>query len=1763
MAEVDRHAGGGLVSEGSLRERDCWRCCGFPLRALVGALLLLAAGGHNPDTSVRVATLGALGVARSVRRARVTGDVAPRARRAQTLPAPARRARCRRAGHATRRRRSTRAQQVSALDMTDPASVATLGALGVARSVRRARVTGDVAPRARRAQTLPAPARRARCRRAGHATRRRRSTRAQQVSALDMTDPASVATLGALGVARSVRRARYWLFKEQRSVNRTRDSYSRDMVEPIEMELEALFAEGAATTPAGCAPPALLRPAARAAYCVALMTRLHDKSPLVLDAPPVELPAMPCEQSVRVAAQAAVDCGDHELARMVLDFLVKTAVKRKSVCGGLCAGAARDCLPRLLRAHDYLFATALHTVAELHQVEPLQPAADTLKFLSLQGWRPSTGEARAVLEDWSQRCPQLLQYLLHGVSYTPYDGLSLEAQLTVGAWLCQLPAPTPEWAWSALTRLRVHRSSWRLPLDAPPPSPPSGLFAEAYAVLSSSWGHSVPEICEYGVSALCRVAGERATVAAHALPLVMAAMAASPESVSLTPQFGKLIVSLLAPAQSLVQWAWGCRAAAPELLLRRMLLQLQTSPHRDAVASAWLHGLCDPRLPGPRLRARDAALLASRRTRTLQASTMTRYKDPEGFQEAPKLEFLYHLLRHVQHAPLSVEVALRATHAERELSTQLYAKLLHALDAQRASNLRIHVDNALKLIGSSTVSEDLVIYQTAAALLAAPAAHPATLALWRLLMHLYLHTATTSTMPIGLLFFSGLIKSRTLAQLKKRLQEHIVYHHNQAEACKSLLNTRPEPKPDTSSAGTPDTVPVTGMLPPTSISKFTGTDSDSCDSDVIDESDDEIDERPDDNSASESEERRRVNFNMMQYHEGAEKMLREYSCWLDAGERLRASPHHADIARFIPDPNREPLLTPTNCPPGSKHGVGGAARVSAAAPSPEDDDLRPPRHPSAPAPPPTPLQTAVKWILRIRDRSHRRSQAPVITSPVDDVNFSNQRQLYCLVDKHLAEIEAFASSTAEMFPIRTGPAWELWPKPSCSERRPVPSSGTQWSSDVSSVANLDTKLWQLVGALRVRVPLAPVARSCANKCAPVTLSLQVHAHAHAAAPTSARPSRSHYRYTHTHTQLRQQVRARHALTTGTRTRTRSCANKCAPVTLSLQGFHEWRISEGATAGVKHNRAAARKAIAALCRARPQQARTVAALTTIARRLRSQEAAIGVAERAWACAGALPECPPAAAALTALVEDLADRWFACDDEAVSALVGRWCAGTAPAQHALCGPLLARAGRGRRVRVYAALLRALPAAARRAPPRAFSQLSKMDVSQWEGDEAQRGEALAALTAAALAWGRDPDPQLHMLLELIGVHLVALTNATQLPLVVVHATRAAAAGRAPPALLASVARAAACAAQLPFDQCGPRDARGGSGRAPPALLASVARAAACAAQLPFDQVVVHATRAAAAGRAPPAPARERRARRRLRRAAALRPGVTLYCTTSADLYTSTTQLPLVWSTRRARRQRAGRRPPCSRASRAPPPAPRSCPSTSVVHATRAAAAGRAPPALLASVARAAACAAQLPFDQLGNLLRELGVIWWEARSVAGDAPWHAAYAPHVAALQHALLRAFVATACMLSYTPERVSWYAWPALQESWAAWVSPHPALPPLLPARGAPHHPAMLKRFVDCIHQIMLDCPDCEEHLLSQVWEWAVRTHLNVTSVTGCHDSRVQLADLLAELSALPWCDHQWLTGNCLHAALQVTAVILYCVTREYNLFILENQQLIT
>ncbi|KAI8423432.1 hypothetical protein MSG28_012565 [Choristoneura fumiferana] len=66
-------------------------------------------------------------------------------------------------------------------------------------------------------------------------------------------------------------------------------------------------------------------------------------------------------------------------------------------------------------------------------------------------------------------------------------------------------------------------------------------------------------------------------------------------------------------------------------------------------------------------------------------------------------------------------------------------------------------------------------------------------------------------------------------------------------------------------------------------------------------------------------------------------------------------------------------------------------------------------------------------------------------------NLDNKLQL-CGEGKHREETCTNLRSNSMVrvkFPIRTGPAWELRPKPSCSERRPVPSSGTYigWDDD--------------------------------------------------------------------------------------------------------------------------------------------------------------------------------------------------------------------------------------------------------------------------------------------------------------------------------------------------------------------------------------------------------------------------------------------------------------------------------------------------------------------------------------------------------------------------------------------------------------------------------------------------------------------------------------------------------------------------------------------
>ncbi|XP_047997234.1 uncharacterized protein LOC125234857 [Leguminivora glycinivorella] len=1216
------------------------------------------------------------------------------------------------------------------------------------------------------------------------------------------------------------------------------------LVKQVQAELEAIFTAGCELCP-GEAPAVLLRRAVRLAYCVALMTHLHEKQPLELDCISLSL-SLSCGQCVHIASQVAICEDSAEIPAMVVDFLVQVALKAKRNCNGSCTDAARECLPKVLSHHEYLYTRAVHSIAYVHQLEPLQPTAAIFKPFCLQRWRPSTGEIRAVLDDWSQRSPQLLPCLLQELSYTPYDGLSLESQLTLGSWLSGLPSPTPDWAWNVLVRMRVHRSSWRLPLDAPPPEHTQNVFAEAYAVLSSSWGHSLPLICEYGAPALVRVATARAGVAAHALPLVMSAMLHSPVSVSLTPQFSSLTSTLLAPPQSLVQWARGEKAATPDILMRRMLVHVENQPSpvdREAAISTWLQALCHIGLTGAPLRAADVLLL-----------TTPNY----NIQEVVKPEVISHLVRNAAHAPLTCASALLASHAHNELPI-LFPRLLQLLAEQRAHKQKIHVDNALKQIGSGITSEELVIHQTAAALLA-PAGHP-TLPLWRLFMHLYLHSSNISSdpAPIGPLFFSGLIKSRTLAQLKKRLHETILYHHSQSEACKLLLNKL---KPIESKSSSPETpAPSIGGLRSKSSSPENLTTSIGGLTDSESETESEMDD------VSVIEEKRRTNVNMLAYHEGAEKMLREYSCWLEAGERLRATPHHADIARFIP--------------PGALN-TAWAEYLTSIRPtrSNDDDDLRAPKRPSSPDPPLTPLQSAVQKILMINDRSEKRKEALTITSPVGDVEFDHPRQLYMLVDKHLANVETFAR---------------------------------QWSSDVNRVATLDTKLWPLVRALRFRKTLPSVRKTCPNSC--------------------------------------------------------------GVVIIDLHEYNEWPISENATRGLAENRSSAKAALRELLRARPNDAKTVAALNTIARRINTRETAVNVAQRVWACAGAVAECCAAHAALTGVLELLADKWICSDAVSLTALVPQWCANaSSPVQQALCRALLSRAGSGGHT-LYVSLLRALCGAQPCEPQRAFSYLSKFDLSR-HVDESARGEMLEAVMAAAQRWGRDPNPDLHVLLELIGVHIINLTTAVQLPTVALNAARAAAAGHLPPLSLGHVARSA-------------------------------------------------------------------------------------------------------------------------------------------------------------SVAK------QVPFDKLGHLLRELGVIWWRARAdlQTSNATFHASYAEHVAALQHALQRAFVSQAVALSYAPERVAVYAWSALQESWSAWISPHPTLPPLL--TGEPYA-TVLKQFVDNVHQCMLDCPGCEEPLLSQVWEWTVQVYLNITSApSAARDSRVQLSELLAQMGKLPWSEHQWPGANCLHAALQI------------------------
>ncbi|KAJ2947260.1 hypothetical protein O0L34_g16973 [Tuta absoluta] len=410
----------------------------------------------------------------------------------------------------------------------------------------------------------------------------------------------------------------------------SRDGYSRELEPRIAAELEACFSAGVVVVGSQLQqlPAALLADHAAREYCVANITALHDKSPNQLDFLQISLPVAPCDTTVTTITQTALDrLYDHELARTVMEFLFQTGIKRKPIpCKGACESTARELLPRLLEAHGYLHTLAFHTLAEYHQVDPLEPSS--IDPLAPHKWRPTPGEVKQLLQDWSTRCSQLIQHLLMKMDYTPHSGVSLDTQLTIGSWLCYWlradprRAPPPEWAWSVLRRLQVHRTSWRGGGEAPPPDPtPDDLFSMAFAVLSSSWGHCVPLICSEGVDALCKLAATRPRDAAHCLAPIMLIMAHSPESVSLTPKFTELFTSLLAAGPTVVQRALGLGPEqGTDVLLRYILKQIQEhcpGISRESLTSAWLHALWKPALPSSALL--DTLLLATRHWSTFDA----------------------------------------------------------------------------------------------------------------------------------------------------------------------------------------------------------------------------------------------------------------------------------------------------------------------------------------------------------------------------------------------------------------------------------------------------------------------------------------------------------------------------------------------------------------------------------------------------------------------------------------------------------------------------------------------------------------------------------------------------------------------------------------------------------------------------------------------------------------------------------------------------------------------------------------------------------------------------------------------------------------------------------------------------------------------------------------------------------------------------------------------------------------------------------------
>ncbi|CAG9580074.1 unnamed protein product [Danaus chrysippus] len=738
--------------------------------------------------------------------------------------------------------------------------------------------------------------------------------------------------------------------------------YIKELEVKISVELEACFAAGFVLlgNEVDKLPATLLRGVVAKEYCVAFMTGLHDSSPHKVESLLLEIVGLPCDVHVRVVTQAAVErVLDHALATSVLEFLFQTGMKPRQVaCKGVCVTTSRQLMPELLTAHPRLHTTAFYMLADAYQVAP---NTSSMQAVSPGSWRPSPAALSSVLEQWELKCPSRIPSLLLKLDYTPHVGLSLETQLCVGSWLCSR-GEAPEWSWEVLRKLRVHRTQWGLPFDAPTYEP-HDLLSKAFALMAGDWGHCIPLICGPGAEALFELSQLRPLDAVHCLGPIMMVMTQSPESISLTPKFSEIFSVIFNHGAYFLPYLFRRPCPAEKALQTLVMEQMGNAGPGWPMVSCWLHALWSPKVPAQSRHILDRGVILSRAWTALDEHVKGRLQ----LQNAK--DYISDAVKHAAEAPVVCESVLRNLHAM-ELANPAHKRLMEELERQRTAGEKIHVDNAMKTVGWCLPSQELSIYRCCRGVKASGPQHPAHLLLTRLMMHIYLQRYRPNSPPVGTLYFSGLIHTRLyLLQIKDKLQEFATYHKNQANSLKP-----PEDTVHNEQTISQKVSPIVdnSLFPALKIKDLVAQNS--------------IEEKyennePIDNSSEGIMKENQDKINLISYHMAVEKLFRQYVLWLNEGDKVRAGPQHADIATVLSEQAldaawRSFLKTTPESPP----------------PSPTTEKVSTEHL--------THFERTVKALRTVKNGMKDRSRSS-LPAALNDSYFKNSHMLYELLDSNI------------------------------------------------------------------------------------------------------------------------------------------------------------------------------------------------------------------------------------------------------------------------------------------------------------------------------------------------------------------------------------------------------------------------------------------------------------------------------------------------------------------------------------------------------------------------------------------------------------------------------------------------------------------------------------------------------------------------------------------------------------------------------------------